>query len=236
MVESPVPATKNIDPHLLRSMTRRIGDVYRNSTREERVEGKIWYPQAHDHAERIGKLAGGDVHTGAGLISVFSPQTGWDRNLALAEHFARHGEDDDLHHRYGGVYQENIDKAHKILAGQHIRDITTNAANKTRSFYNNIIDPDNPHFVTIDKHAHDIATGIKNGDDFDRGLRAMRRYDHFVHAYSLAANRQGLLPNEMQATTWVHWRHIHGSDRRARLRQDNLDSMNYVKPEFQQFR
>jgi hypothetical protein len=75
---------------------------------------------------------------------------------------------------------------------------------KTGNFYRSIMDPSDPEAVTIDRHAHDIALGRPYGDA-DRGLGAKGRYAVLSLAYRNAAAKLGILPSELQATTWVVW-------------------------------
>jgi hypothetical protein len=73
---------------------------------------------------------------------------------------------------------------------------------KTRNFFECIVNPKHETAVCIDRHAHDIAVGEIYGND-DRGLSAKARYALLADAYREAARRLGTNPATVQAVTWV---------------------------------
>jgi len=181
-----------------------IAAKFEAATPEDRESGKLWYPTAREHAVIIG---GGDAEKGAGILAALSPRTDWDANLQGAYHIAHTGtawlaEHDTL--KGAGQTSDNNAKALRILNGEHPLKVL--GGHKVRSFYNNILNPDDPSHITIDKHAHDIAVGIPQGTrgSGSLGLGAAGRYQHFVHAYRIASGELGVeVPNITQATTWV---------------------------------
>lgn len=184
-----------------------IINKHEQATPELRKGGAEWYEKAHEEAKRVGS---GDVKKGAGIIAALSPQIGWDRNVSEAHELAKTG------NIRGALLPENVEKAHRIMAGEDPHDVL--GGHKVRSFFENIHDPSNPEHVTIDRHAYDIAMGHpfvgtgrkstpRGGDGKmspDIGLSAMGRYQHFVHAYKQAAQALDTsIPNKTQAITWV---------------------------------
>ena len=98
--------------------------------------------------------------------------------------------------------RENISKA---LGDNH----------KVRNFYNNIISPDHGQDTTIDTHAVAAALlmplgggasqvkeglGMSGPKNADTGLKSI--YALYSEAYRRAADQAGVLPREMQSTTW----------------------------------
>jgi hypothetical protein len=77
---------------------------------------------------------------------------------------------------------------------------------KTWHFFRCIFDPADADSVVIDRHAHDIAVGVIYGGA-DRGISGgpsqRRRYATLAHAYREAARRLDILPQTLQAITWV---------------------------------
>lgn len=170
---------------------------YQQATPDDVARGKDWYATAHQIAHHLG---GGDVHKGAGILAALSPNMDWDRNIEGARHVAQTGS--PWRHQTEG----NNTKALRILAGEHPHDVL--GGHKVRSFYHNIVNPEDPQTVTIDKHAHDIARGMPPGyrrkDATDLGLSIKSRYDHFVTAYATATHRLGEeVPSQVQAITWT---------------------------------
>jgi len=173
---------------------RNIAKSYREASPELVAAGRDWYSMAHDHAMRIGQ---GDAVRGAGVIAAMSPQKDWKTNLDLADSFVKTGR--------AGHTNDSLSKASRIMAGEDPADVMK-TAHKTRNFYKNILDPSDPAPITVDRHAHDIAVNRRFGDK-DRGLSSNGRYSHFHDAYTAAANSLGVeTPNQVQATTWSHWR------------------------------
>ena len=180
---------------------------YREATPELLKGGSEWYERAHDEAKKVG---GGDVRKGAGVIAALSPLSDWNRNVAEAHEMRKTGT------VRSALIPANVDKAHRILAGEDPHDVL--GGHKVRSFFENIHDPSNKGPVTIDRHAYDIAmghpfvgTGRKStprggGGKMspDIGLSAKNRYDHFVDSYHKAAQHLEVdVPNKAQAVSWV---------------------------------
>jgi hypothetical protein len=154
--------------------------------------GKAWYDRAHEIAHEVGK---GDVHKGAGIIAALSPQKGWEQNVDMAKQMVSKGPKDLAQ------YPVQIKKATRIHEGEHPKDVL--GGMKETSFYHNIADPNDPHHVTIDRHAHDVAVGKKYGSA-ERGLGTAGRYSTFHGAYNAASEKLGIeTPSRLQAGVWV---------------------------------
>jgi hypothetical protein len=104
-----------------------------------------------------------------------------------------------------------------ILANDSRENISAQLGDnhKVRNFYNNIISPDYGQDTTIDTHAVAAsllrplgggATEVKEGlgmsgpKNAETGLKAL--YPLYTEAYKRAADQAGVLPREMQSTTW----------------------------------
>lgn len=183
---------------------QRIMNAYKSASGQQLEEGMHWYEKAHNIATKIG---GGDTAKGAGIIAALSPQTGWGRNLMLAGELVKTG---TTRHT-----TDSLQKAQRILEGEHPDDVLKGL--KVTSFYKNIYDPSDPHPVTIDRHAHDIAMGIafrgnKKSDEPspDLGLAEKGRNFHFQDAYRNAAEQLNIpIANKVQSTSWVAHRGRH---------------------------
>ena len=153
-------------------------------------EGYKWYDMANDTAD---KIARGNTVMGAGIIAALSPRKQWDVNVASAQKFINTG---------ATVHTgTQMAKAQQILAGQHPLDVLKGM--KERSFFQNIINPDDPEPVTIDRHAHDIRARQVFGEA-DRGLEEVGRYRAHVGMYRTAAEHLGVdVPSRLQAALWA---------------------------------
>lgn len=161
-----------------------------------KVSGMNWYRAVHDSAIARGY----DVHTYAGVMAALSPNMPWDRNVMLADKAMAEGGLDK------GTLPYSIQRTNAIINGANpLELLNTKSGHKTFNFYLNISNPDNHDAVTIDRHAFDIATGVRLGKE-DRGLSSKRRYYEYVDYYRNAADKLGILPQQLQAVTWEWYR------------------------------
>lgn len=166
--------------------------VYNQASDDQKRRGHEWYRTAHQLADFLSE---GNVQMGAGVIAALSANKSWDLNQKLA----RRAFDGEI----GGHTKDNLVKVAKIMAGTDPAEVLPMDM-KTGNFYRSILDPTDTEAVTIDRHAHDVAVGRPYGDA-DRGLGAKGRYAVLSLAYRNAAAKLGILPSELQATTWVVW-------------------------------
>lgn len=179
--------------------------TYNAATPDQKRRGHAWYPTAHQLADFLSE---GDVVKGAGVIAALSANKAWDLNRKLAG--------DAFAGQVHGHTRDNLAKVAKIMAGVDPTEVLPMTL-KTGNFYRSILDPSDPEAVTIDRHAHDIALGRPYGDE-NRGLGAKGRYAVLSLAYRNAAAKLGILPSELQATTWVVWtENLAGVKRRPTL-------------------
>jgi hypothetical protein len=166
--------------------------VLESATPDQVKRGQAWYPLARE-------LAAGmhcDLSKAAGVIAALSPQTSWDVNLRMARSAC-------LGQPVRGM-RDKVVKVRRILEGEDPLEVLP-VGRKTHDFYRAIIDPDDPLCVVIDRHAHDVARGVRFGNT-DRGLSSPSRYSLFQGLYRTAAARALLTPNQIQAITWVVWK------------------------------
>lgn len=176
-----------------RRYIRNIIDTYNQATDDQKRRGHEWYRTAHQLATF---MAEGNTMAGAGVLAALSANKAWDLNQRLARRAFETGTPT-------GHVADALSKASKIMAGTDPAEVLPMGL-KTGNFYRSILDPTDAEAVTIDRHAHDIAVGRPWGDR-DRGLSAKGRYAVLSLAYRNAAAKLGILPSELQATTWVVW-------------------------------
>lgn len=169
---------------------------FATATPEEVADGKAWYSTAHTFAVGLSERYGISVTQAAGIIAALSPRLSWDLNLRNADTLVRTGD-------VGGL-RGNVVKAQRILAGEH-PDVVL-GGNKVRSFFDNILRPEESTAVTIDRHAWDIADGDVGDDKSRKALERKGVYQALCDAYIDAAAEVGLAPHVVQAVTWVAWR------------------------------
>lgn len=166
-----------------------------------------WYALQRDEIERLAFDHGVSIRTAVGIVASLSPGCEWQRNLDLADRMLHSG---DCSHPYGDA----IRKARAIRDGGDPSDVLR--GRKVRSFYRNLLYPNRPGPVTIDRHAFDIALCGPNPEVRKRGkgpsvadrkiLDRPGGYQLVAACYRTAARRLGLDPHTLQAITWEHFR------------------------------
>jgi hypothetical protein len=181
-----------LDHVTLQANIRRTLDT---ATSEQRAEGKRWYQTAHTFAHGLSKRHKITVSQAAGIIAALSPQTPWSRNMAIADTFCRTGD--------AGTLRGSVRKARAIRAGAD--PLAVLKGPKTTAFYANILDPSGPE-VTIDRHAADVACGVRRGRAYRPEIRMESGYHQVADAYRAVAAELGMRGNVVQAITWLAWR------------------------------
>ncbi len=183
--------------------------VYDRATRADRRAGREWYGKAHAWSERLADRYQIPVSAAAGVIAALSPGLEWLRNVqdayTLTLAWSR-GEDIPTVGTYG---RRNVQKAVDILQGFEPLDIL--GGHKVRSFYGNIIDPTNVVPVTIDRHAKSLALSLASGRTGAASVDTIvtaSEYEGLAELYREAASRLHLVPNQLQAITWIAWKRL----------------------------
>lgn len=168
----------------------RIVEAFDSATLAQRVKGELWYPWAHDIAAECPLGA----RYGAGIIAAFSPQKQWEENVKIARSAWRTGVP-------FGSFPDAKRKVQRMLNGEDPKDVLP-LDSKTGDFFRCIADPEDDWTVVVDRHAHDLAAGVKFGE-LQRGLSTRRRYASIANAYREAADELSVLPSVVQAVTWT---------------------------------
>lgn len=166
--------------------------------------GLTWYEDAYAFAQQLSNKYNVPIERVAQVIAALSPASKWERNKIDAEQLVA-----SYYHRgyIGAVattvttYGPNKHKAINVLLGKQA--LTPDNGLKTYNFYNNILNPKNEFFVTIDRHAFNILSGNKK-----RGALKITAKDYYkaCNVYRLLAKEKGLTPCQLQAITWVQYR------------------------------
>lgn len=180
-----------------------ILSVYDNANDSDIMEGKSWYLAANALAWEIDPMR---PWNGAGVIAALSPRLRWDKNAAyarLAYNLKGYAIDEVIN--YIPTLNTSRLKALRMVNGEHVSDVLGNGL-KTRAFWDNILNPHTSEAVTIDKHAFDIANGVRTGYST---VITDKAYRECASLYRDAAHIAGIPPLHMQAITWVAWRNMH---------------------------
>lgn len=173
-----------------------ILSVYRRASFAAFSEGMAWYDDAHNFARELG---GNQFHRAAGVIAALSPMNGWSNNKnKAAQLYAQNGDGTGC-----GLYK-NVAKAIRIYNGEDALDVL--GGDKVRAFYLTIVEPYGDHEPVIDRHAFDIAIGMRTNDKARQILGRKGYYGAFSDAYREGARSAGIAPAQLQAVTWMQWR------------------------------
>jgi len=138
--------------------------------------GIDWYRQGHTYCKSLSDKYNVLLVSVCGVMSALSPGTNWEQNkkdtVALLS--------DAKYHKFT-TYGQNVAKARRILTNG-VAKFSPITGPKTYNFFFNLLEPDNPLFVTVDRHAYTIAT-----DQIYTGIHAAE-YRRIAQRYIKAAD------------------------------------------------
>lgn len=182
-----------------RELQRNIRRMLKQATPEQWAEGEVWYQDAHTFARGLAERFGITLEQAAGVTAALSPNTFWPTNMDNAVKMCQT--------RKAPTFGGNVAKARAILDGADPLDVL--GGPKTRAFYANIVAPDDMDGpATIDRHACDLACGLRRAGTYRRELRAVNGYQQLAAAFVAVARRMGLAACVVQAIAWVVWRDL----------------------------
>lgn len=152
------------------------------------------------------------IEATCGVFSALSPNNAYLGNMRDAASMLRaHRDGRAIDSFKVNTYGANKRKAWAIAAGADpLAEIT---ADKTRNFYLNLLDPNDPHPVTIDGHMFNIWNGskkpLKSRDPLKRIERiAGRLYRNVADDLRKVARKRGMIANQVQGVLWITWRRL----------------------------
>ncbi len=182
-----------------------ILSVYNSATPDQLTAGLAWYAvgaqQVCADIQAAALAANGKrlFHSqAAGILAALSPATGWGDNVSGA-----------IEHVITGNMNAQTplfnERARAIYDGAD--PLTVLGGRKVRSFYRNIADPTAPGAVTIDRHAVSLIFGRPLSERTLKPLTGgVGAYQTAASFYRAAARHIGVLPQQVQAVTWLVWR------------------------------
>lgn len=186
-----------------------IISYYNLATSEEIKEGLTWYTQANIYCKELSNRFGISISQAAGIIAAFSPQSNWSDNKRFALSFL-------MFPKSIVKNKQQTLKAKSILLLTSEKDIyntlsVNNKAWKTKAFFLNISNPDVVTNVTIDRHAIAICFQKINKTESlsdNYGKLTLNQYNFFEKCYVKAALKIDILPQDLQAITWLIYRRL----------------------------
>jgi len=184
--------------------------VYNGASAQNMRDGLSWYLDAHNLCRTAGGGRAWNVRRNAGIVAALSPMNHWENNKRKAAMvISKRGAITFAENGSNGIgLADNVRKAIAIYKGADPLDIL--GGDKVRAFYATILDPTGDITPVIDRHAFDIAIGMRTNDAARTALGRKNVYSEFARVYREAAQIAGIGAPQMQAITWVTWREAIG--------------------------
>jgi hypothetical protein len=167
----------------------RIESMYHKASDLTKQRGQLWYQREYDYALWLAQRTGHPPRIVCACLAVLSPRCQWPRVKGACGQLLS----GDVP---SGMFGRNLAKAQEILASRHTGSIDPRRAPKTWAFWQNLWHPNDPKPVTLDSwmfRAHGLPANS-----------GIRTYRMLADAYRTVARDLGLVPNQLQATVWLH--------------------------------
>jgi hypothetical protein len=195
-------------------MIDNILSIYAQSSHEEKNLGFRWYQDAYNEAYDISLETNIILGKIVYCIAALSPRNKWDRNICDVRNLAN-----ALSLEVScGTFNTNKIKALQCLLSTDFdfkRDTESLAVKgyKVKNFARLIYNPSDYYSVCIDTHAigisHNHRYSVEDKHKLCSIFGSETRYDAIAAAYRKSAYTLDMLPNQLQAITWVTWKRLH---------------------------
>lgn len=164
-----------------------------------------WYRDAKQQIRGISERTGVDEVFVAGVVAILSPGLAWELNIVEAERVILLWlKGIDATFWKSPAYGRNQLKVQKLL---ETHDLSLVSGPKVSAFFANLYDPEDPDYVTLDRHALRVWAGERGAGhkyitrkEMEQAQRDFKQVAHLLE----------VLPSELQAVTWVAYRHFGG--------------------------
>ncbi len=168
-------------------------------TETEVSQGMVWYQEAHDYAQYLADKYSHSSNSVCGIIAALSPSVRWDRNKLEAEWLMQSNlEDYEMEPFNFTTYGQGVIKAQRIYSMEKFEWFNEKTGPKTYHFFHNILNPESPDWVTIDRHSYYTIFGKYSNS----GIK-IAPYRKLAEHYKKAAKKLNILPNQLQAILWL---------------------------------
>lgn len=184
--------------------TVNVTRTFRQARESEIVAGLNWYREAHEFAHDVAADTGRSPTTVAAVTAAVSPRLSWPQNKRLAERLVR---TNDTSRGYLG---SGLARARRLLDGEDVYDVLV--TDKILNFYESIV-THGAMGICIDRHAFDVATGVRHADAARPAINRSRyaaASEAYRRASRIASAEIGFtIPAaQLQAITWVTWKRL----------------------------
>jgi len=189
----------------MRKITSNILNVLNQVNECDYNEGLLAYPRYNKTLKQIADQANLPLFQVAGVFAALSPNTDYIKNLksclTVCQGFIQGKKQTEC---TVATYNHNREKAWRILKGEHFYSVFKGL--KVRNFWRNITEPSHPEAVTIDRHMVNVAAGkIRR---LTKAGISKREYTQLKREFQLIAEKEKILPSQLQAVLWFTWKRI----------------------------
>ena len=186
------------------------------------IARQAWF-RYHRIVAGIAARHGFSVEIGAAVFSALSPNSDYlgnirDTNRLLAAAAAGKGLDGFKVSTYGA----NKVKAWRIVQGEKPLDLIVFP--KTRNFFLNVLDPNDPAPVTVDGHIFNAWAGRRIPLNSAAMKGSQKRYDEVADAIRQIGAERRIISNVVQGSLWYCWKRLH--------RIKHSDQMEFWGPDY----
>lgn len=195
-----------------------IASVYSQCSPETKCEGTAWYQYHRDLIEREIRGTRFTLDSAVCAFSALSPRVQINNNIKDFLFLVKIVENND--HLSQGIlseffaYESNVQKAFNFLVEnasfvETFPKLTKSKnSNKIKDFAYCLFYPNNQTSVCIDTHAYSIWAGRRVKANDVEAFKSLKSYSEVVQDYLAVANNLGIVPNQLQAITWIGWRKL----------------------------
>lgn len=185
-------------------ITKRINSIMATIPSGALESGRKWYTEAHGFVESLSSKYSFPVQGVAGIVAVLSPANHWYQNLKDTESVLRDGDSAVV-----TTYSANREKALRILHGDDPFNVVKGAGRgfKVNSFFMNILDPLDDHYVTIDRWIL-RSFGIIEAKEQKAFFDSPKQYEFLAGVIRRKAKDYNLIPCQLQAAIWETVREV----------------------------
>lgn len=188
--------------------------VFDQATKVDLETARQAWRKYHDLTTRIAQRHGYTSRTGAAIFAALSPNNDYYGNLRDVHRLlgaAARDRINELPNRLDlfkvSTYGSNKRKAWRIAKGADpLEEIV---APKTRNFFLNVADPDDPNPVTVDGHIYNAWKGERMKLNSYQMIVTKRRYHQVADDIRAIAQEVRMAANTVQGIIWYSWRRMH---------------------------
>jgi hypothetical protein len=182
-----------------------IQKVLRQADPVDIDEGLIAFPRYQETMRRLASYYGYPIEVVTAAFCALSPNNDYLKNLRSTVTLLKgHEEGVPVERLTVSTYNACKFRAWNFINGMDFLAVTK--GKKTRAFYQNILDPSDPHPVTIDGHMVSVWTG-KRMTMLQVATRGFP-YERVADDFRAVAYQERLLANQLQAIIWFTWKRI----------------------------